>query len=245
MADNAPPCFFERAQAAVGNQRLYFLCKRCMDIVVSSAALVVGSPFLLLIALLIKLDSPGPVLFKQKRIRLRNRSAAVPEAGQFDAFIMFKFRTMYQDSSPVPHEQLVKAMIRGDKYDLSRVQLRGGTVVNKLGSDRRITRTGKYLRRTNLDELPQLWNVLRGDMSLVGPRPPLPYEVTEYQPHHWKRLGAKPGCVGLWQVSGRNTLGFDDMVNLDVWYIEHQSLWLDLKIVLQVASAVLSGKGGG
>jgi lipopolysaccharide/colanic/teichoic acid biosynthesis glycosyltransferase len=216
-----------------------------MDIVLSVLLLVVAFPFLLLIALLIKLDSPGPVLFRQERIGLRNRSAEAQERWQLGTFVMFKFRTMHQNSAPSAHQQLMKALIRGDEYDLDQIRHHGDSVVHKLSNDRRITRVGKLLRRTNLDELPQLWNVLRGEMSLVGPRPPLLYEVEQYKPHHWKRLGTIPGCVGLWQVSGWNTLGFDEMVKLDVWYIEHPSVWLDLRILLQAASAILSGRGGG
>lgn len=226
-------------------RRLYFVCKRCMDVLLSLLFLVVMFPLLFLIALAIKLDSPGPVLYKQERVALRNRSAEALAKRQLRTFTMLKFRTMHHNASPDVHQQFVRALIQGDELDLARLKQEMKSAVNKLGNDRRITRLGKFLRRTSLDELPQLWNVLRGEMSLVGPRPPLPYEVAEYKPHHWKRLASIPGCVGLWQVSGWNTLNFEQMVELDVWYIEHQSLWLDLKILLKTVSAVLSGKGGG
>lgn len=229
---------------ALERKRLYLLCKRYVDIGVSALLLVVAAPFLLVIALLIKLDSPGPVLFKQERLALRNHSRR-REDWKLEPFVMYKFRTMRSDSASSVHEQFMKALIQGNEQDLARLKRENGAVVNKLSGDRRITRVGKPLRRTNLDELPQLWNVLKGDMSLVGPRPPLAYEVAEYRPQHWRRLGTVPGCVGLWQVRGWNTLTFEEMVDLDIWYIEHQSLWLDLRIVLQIAAAVLSGKGGG
>jgi lipopolysaccharide/colanic/teichoic acid biosynthesis glycosyltransferase len=227
-----------------GQKRLYFLCKRCVDIVASAFLLVVAAPVVLLIALLIKLDSPGPVLFRQERLALRKRSKG-QEEWQLEPFVMYKFRTMRSHSAPGVHQQFMKALIQGDEQDLVRLRHENGAVVNKLSGDRRITRVGKPLRRANLDELPQLWNVLKGDMSLVGPRPPLAYEVAEYKPQHWKRLATIPGCVGLWQVRGWNTLTFEQMVRLDVWYVDHQSLWLDLRIVLETAAAVLSGKGGG
>ena len=225
-------------------KRLYFLCKRCVDAVGSALLLLVAAPVLLLVALLIKLDSPGPVLFRQERLALRNRSRRQGD-WQLEPFVMYKFRTMRSDCAPGVHQQFMKALIQGDQQDLARLKHEHGAVVNKLSGDQRITRVGKPLRRTNLDELPQLWNVLKGDMSLVGPRPPLAYEVAEYKPHHWKRLWTIPGCVGLWQVRGWNTLDFEQMVDLDIGYIEHQSLWLDLRIVLETVAAVLSGKGGG
>ena len=245
MADNVSEYYFERSQTRVDDKRLYFACKRCIDIVLSATFLIVGFPFLLLIALLIKLDSPGPVLFRQERVRLRNGPPGARVKRQLETFTMFKFRTMHHNSAPSAHEQFMKTLIRGDEPDGDQLQRRGDSVVHKLHNDPRITGVGRPLRRTNLDELPQLWNVLRGEMSLVGPRPALLYEVEEYKPHHWKRLETVPGCVGLWQVSGWNTLDFEEMVKLDAWYVERQSLWLDLKIVLGVASAILSGKGGG
>ncbi|HUT14986.1 MAG TPA: sugar transferase [Anaerolineae bacterium] len=223
-------------------KRLYFLCKRCMDIVLSLLLLVATLPLLLLIALLIKVDSPGPVLFRQERVGLRKRSIGGEEAWQLGTFIMYKFRTMYHNSHPGIHQRFVRALIRGNETEVAR--LRNNSVVNKLTNDPRVTRVGKVLRKTRLDELPQIWNVLRGDMSLVGPRPPIAYEVAEYDPRYWRRLGTIPGCVGLWQVSGWCTVGFEDMVELDTWYIEHQSLWLDMRILLQTPWAVLSGKGG-
>ena len=226
-------------------RRLYFACKRCMDIALSAPFLIITLPLLLLIALSIKLDSPGPVLFKQERVGLRKRSIDGEDRWELGTFIMCKFRTMYHNVNPSAHQQFVQALIRNHAHEVERLRHKGATVVNKLGNDGRITRIGRILRRTSLDELPQLLNVLRGEMSLVGPRPPLPYEVAEYEPHHWRRLGTIPGCVGLWHVSGWCALGFEDMVAIDVWYVQHQSLWLDVKILLKTVPAILSGNGGG
>lgn len=228
----------------VGKRRLYFSCKRCMDTVLSALFLLISLPLLLLIALLITVDSPGPVLFKQERVGLRKRSVDGEERWELGTFFMYKFRTMYHNSNPSTHQQFVKALIRNDANEVARLKNDNDSVVNKLNKDPRITRVGKRLRRTALDELPQLWNVLRGELSLVGPRPPLPYEVAEYKPHHWRRLWTIPGCVGFWHVSGWNTLSFKEMVKLDIWYTEHQSLWLDIRILLLTIPAILSGKGG-
>jgi lipopolysaccharide/colanic/teichoic acid biosynthesis glycosyltransferase len=215
-----------------------------MDLVGSLFFLAILSPLLLLIASLIKLDSQGPVLFKQERIRLRNRSSDEEARYELDTFIMYKFRTMRQQSDPTIHQHFMKALIRNDKNEVALLN-NHASAINKLCNDVRITRVGRVLRKLNLDELPQLFNVLKGDMSLVGPRPPLSYEVAEYGPQHWKRLATIPGCVGLWQVSGWNTLTFDEMVEIDVRYVENQSLWLDAKILLLTLPAILSGNGGG
>jgi lipopolysaccharide/colanic/teichoic acid biosynthesis glycosyltransferase len=229
---------------ALEQKHTYFLCKRCIDFVISLLLLVVLSPLLLLIALLIKVDSAGPVLFKQERMRLRKPSADGKASCELDTFIMYKFRTMRPQSDPAIHQEFMKALIRNDENEVALFN-NHASAINKLSNDARITRVGKVLRKLNLDELPQLWNVVKGDMSLIGPRPPLSYEVAEYKPHHWKRLMTIPGCVGLWQVRGWNALTFDEMVEIDVWYVENQSLWLDAKIVLMTVPAILSGKGGG
>jgi lipopolysaccharide/colanic/teichoic acid biosynthesis glycosyltransferase len=225
-------------------KRLYSACKRGMDVALSALALFVTFPLLLFLALLIRLDSPGPALFKQRRVGLRKRSVDGQGRWELDTFTMYKFRTMYDKANPGIHKRFVRALIRNDEGEVACLRDNGHTVVNKLGNDPRITRVGRVLRKTRLDELPQLWNVLRGEMSLVGPRPALSYEVEEYKPHHWRRLEALPGCTGLWQVSGWCTLDFEGMVELDIWYVDHQSLWLDIKILLQTLPAVLSGNGG-
>jgi exopolysaccharide biosynthesis polyprenyl glycosylphosphotransferase len=202
--------------------------KRVFDIVAVALSLLLIAPLLLLIALAIKLESRGPVLFRQERVGERGRP-----------FTMYKFRSMRAGADPAPHRAHVERLIAGN---LDPAQL-GGDL--KLARDPRVTRVGRLLRRTSLDELPQLFNVLIGDMSLVGPRPPIAYEVALYQDWHRRRLDAPPGISGLWQVKGRNRVSFDEMVRLDLEYIEKQSLWLDLQILAQTPLAVLSGRGAG
>jgi exopolysaccharide biosynthesis polyprenyl glycosylphosphotransferase len=192
--------------------------KRFIDIAISSTALLVFSPFLLLVAILIKLDSPGPVFFRQTRL---GRGAK--------PFTCYKFRSMWEDAEEV-------------KPALSELNEAEGPIF-KIRDDPRVTRMGKLLRRFSLDELPQLINVFRGDMSIVGPRPPLPCEVEEYEDWHHERLKIPSGITGLWQVMGRSDLTFDEMVMLDLYYAENWSLWQDFKIMLRTIPTVLFGRG--
>jgi len=192
--------------------------KRALDALSSALALVILSPLLALIALLIKADSPGPVVFRQERI---GREAK--------PFTVFKFRTMRHGAED--EQEALKELneARGPMF--------------KIKEDPRCTPLGRFLRRSSLDELPQLYNVLRGEMSIVGPRPPLPSEVKQYQEWHKRRLETWPGMTGLWQVSGRSDLSFDDMVLLDIYYIENWSLLNDLRIALKTVPAALLGRG--
>ena len=238
----------EQELSLMGNyneKRPYFLCKRCIDIVASLVFLVAGFPLILLIALLIRVDSRGPMFFHQPRVGLRKRTVHGQTVWELTTFPMHKFRTMYHERGRGMHRQFMKALIEEDDEEVARLRNNTGPAVKKLTEDPRITRVGRVMRKIALDELPQFWNVLKGEMSLVGPRPPITYEVAEYEPHHWKRLQTIPGCTGLWQVSGWSTLGFEDQVKLDIWYVEHQSLWLDLKILLGTVLAVLLRKGAG
>jgi len=204
------------------------LVKRLSDIVISAIALAVFSPVWLVISLLIKFDSRGAILFKQERVGMDGR-----------IFLCYKFRTMKADSDDKIHREAYLKNIEGA------TEANAGNeekpVFGKVKNDPRITKIGKLLRRTSLDELPQFLNVLKGDMSIVGPRPPIPYEVESYELWHRKRLDMKPGITGLWQVSGRNRLTFDEMVRIDIFYIENWSLWLDLKIILLTLPAMLRG----
>jgi len=186
------------------------------------------SPLWLLIALLIKLDSRGPVFYKQERVGMDGR-----------IFLFYKFRSMQVGSDDTPHREYQRAYING-RPDSNLGD--DDRPVFKLRTDDRITRVGSLVRKTSLDELPQLFNVVRGDMSIVGPRPPIPYEVENYQLWHRKRLDMKPGITGLWQVSGRNRLPFDEMVRMDLYYIENWSLLLDIKIVLQTLPVMWRGE---
>jgi lipopolysaccharide/colanic/teichoic acid biosynthesis glycosyltransferase len=201
--------------------------KRAMDIFGSFAALIAFLPAFAIIALLVKLTSKGPVLFCQKRVGQYGRE-----------FNFFKFRTMYVDDNSEIHREYVAKLIAG-KADLGQ-----GKGVYKLTNDPRITALGRFLRRTSLDELPQFVNVLKNDMSLVGPRPPLPYEYERYKTWHKRRvLELKPGLTGLWQVEGRSRTTFDEMVRMDIKYASTSSLWVDLKILLQTPAAMFSGRG--
>ena len=211
------------------SRRLYFASKRLIDIVGAALALILFSPVMLLIAIAIKLDSPGKVIFAQERMGYD------PHTRKRRPFIMYKFRSMYQDCDQSAHRNYVKAWIRGD--------LEKNHEMKKLTNDHRVTRVGRILRKTSLDELPQFWNVLLGDMSLVGPRPVPLYEVAEYEPWHMKRLEATPGITGLWQVKGRGWVTLDEMANLDIEYIHRQSLGLDLAIILLTIPVMISRRG--
>jgi exopolysaccharide biosynthesis polyprenyl glycosylphosphotransferase len=203
------------------------ILKRTFDLVVAALAIVLLFPVWILIALIIKLDSKGPVFYTQERVGMDGR-----------LFLLYKFRTMKAGADPELHREYQRAFIAG------RAEANIGNdnkPTYKLLADPRITRTGKVLRRTSLDEVPQLLNVLLGDMSIVGPRPPIPYEVEAYELWHRKRLDMKPGLTGLWQVSGRNRLPFEEMVRLDLFYIENWSLLLDLKIILRTVLVMIEG----
>lgn len=223
-------------------RQLYFTCKRILDISVSAVGLLALLPLLVIVAVLIVLDTPGPAIFCQERVGLKRKRGTRREAWQVGMFTMYKFRTMYRDSQSDAHRAFVEAFIDNDTEKLAALQGED-TQVRKLVHDARITGLGKLLRKTSLDEVPQLWNVLKGDMSLVGPRPPIPYEVDMYQAWHHQRLAALPGVTGLWQVTARSSADFDEMVKLDLHYIEHQSFWLDLKILLKTPLVVLGGNG--
>lgn len=199
------------------NELIFLIC-RIFDIIGSLFLIGLLAPIFLLITLAIRLDSPGPILYRQTRCGLNGRR-----------FTLYKFRSMVQDAEE-------------RKRDLINFNLMRGPVF-KMKNDPRITRVGRILRRLSLDELPQLFNVLKGDMSFVGPRPPLPEEVKQYEGWQRRRLSMKPGITGLWQVSGRNEIDFQDWIKLDLEYIDNWSLWLDFKIILKTIPAVLSGKG--
>jgi exopolysaccharide biosynthesis polyprenyl glycosylphosphotransferase len=205
--------------------------KRLSDIVISLITITLTAPLWLLISLLIKLDSKGGVLFKQERVGMDGR-----------VFLCYKFRTMFADADEKLHRESYRKNIEGS--DEANAGNDEKPVFGKVKNDPRVTKIGKFLRRTSLDELPQFLNVLQGEMSVVGVRPPIPYEVEAYQLWHRRRLDMKPGITGLWQVSGRNRLTFDEMVRIDLYYIENWSVWLDLKIILLTLPAMMQGDGG-
>jgi lipopolysaccharide/colanic/teichoic acid biosynthesis glycosyltransferase len=223
----------------------YSILKRSLDISVSALLLVLLAPLFLFLALLIMLDSPGSPIFAQERVASIRRGGKQRHHSEVETFTFYKFRTMYTNANSALHREFTKAYINGDEKTLITLQ-KANPAENckyKIANDPRITRVGRFLRKTSLDELPQFWNVLKGDMSLVGPRPPLPYEVEVYELGHLRRLEAKPGLTGLWQVTARSSVSFEEMVRLDIQYAESQSLWLDLKILCMTPMVVFSGKG--
>jgi len=203
---------FERRQRALASGR-----KRLFDVVFGGVALVGLAPLLALVGLLIRVVDGGPVLFRQTRIGLHGRP-----------FQLIKFRTMEPGAENRLDELMARNEIRGPAF--------------KVTDDPRLTRTGRVLRATSLDELPQIWNVLRDQMSLVGPRPPLPWEVDAYDPWHRRRLAVKPGITGLWQVQARQGEDFDQRVQLDLDYIDRWSMWLDLEIIARTIPAMFKGR---
>jgi lipopolysaccharide/colanic/teichoic acid biosynthesis glycosyltransferase len=222
------------------DRELYFRCKRLMDLALSVTLLVLLLPLMALIALAIKLDSPGPVCFVQERAGVRRRrSEGGRSRWELRSFAFYKFRSMTAGADQSLHQEYVRAYVHGQA-----VAANGGEGVRfKLARDPRVTRLGRILRATSLDELPQLVNVLKGEMSLVGPRPVPLYELAEYQTSDTERFAVLPGLTGLWQVSGRGEVPFAEMMRMDREYVRNQSLWLDFKILLATIPAVLCRRG--
>lgn len=217
----------------------YYYVKRFMDVLLTAVAIILLAPLLLLVAVLIKLDSRGSVLFVQERIGSKRQTKNGHSVWKIHKFRIYKFRSMYQNADETLHRTYIQAFVQGtvEKSDAS-------NALFKLTNDPRVTRVGALLRKWSLDELPQFFNVLRGEMSLVGPRPVPEYEVAEYRESwHYGRLATLPGITGLWQVKGRCQVEFEDMIRMDLDYIQEQSLWLDIKILFQTIPAVLSGLG--
>jgi lipopolysaccharide/colanic/teichoic acid biosynthesis glycosyltransferase len=217
----------DTAVAGPAEGRLLDFSCRALDIVGSAALLILLSPLLAAIAILVRLDSPGSPIFRQRRVG----RDTVP-------FTVNKFRTMHDGVAHDRHREYVLGLIAGEH----REHTTPGPQF-KMTGDARVTRFGRALRRSSLDELPQLWNVLCGEMSLVGPRPAIPYEVENYPPHWFARFAVKPGLTGLWQVNGRSMVTLEEMVRLDVEYAQRRSLWLNLAILIRTVPAVLSGRG--
>ena len=211
--------FYLKRAGWLGVVKGAYLVKRVLDVVASAILLVLLMPVFFAVAVAIRLEDPGPILFKQKRV------------GRWGAlFTMWKFRSMYTDA-----EERKKELMAQNEME--------GGVIFKMKDDPRVTKVGRIIRKTSIDELPQLWNVLKGDMSLVGPRPPVPQEVDEYSLSDRRRLEVIPGITCIWQVSGRSDIPFDQQVELDVQYIQSQSFWSDIKILLKTVPALLFGTG--
>jgi lipopolysaccharide/colanic/teichoic acid biosynthesis glycosyltransferase len=228
-------------ELAAGTRVRYAYVKRCLDVLLALGLVIVAIPLLLLISLMILLDSGRPVFYRQERVGACGRRHRGRIHWLEVHFRILKFRTMVPDadSSPV-HEHFIESFVGGA---LASEEHREAGF--KLRDDPRVTRVGRWLRATSLDELPQLFNVLAGTMSLVGPRPVPPYEVALYEPRHRERLAALPGITGPWQVDGRARVSFEEMVKLDIEYVRRQSLWLDLCLLLRTLPAVVSKKGAG
>ncbi len=225
------PALYPDLTSPGNRRRSLLIVKRIIDIAGSALALILCSPLFVAIALAIKVSSKGSVLFRQQRI------------GQYGKLFTFlKFRSMYVNNDDFVHQKFVTELISSESKDKS--PGKDGDGVYKLKDDKRITGVGRFLRRTSLDELPQLFNVLQGEMSLVGPRPAIPYELAAYQTWHRRRvLETKPGITGVWQVTGRSRVKFDEMVRMDLRYALAWSPWLDVKILLRTPFAVIRGSG--
>jgi exopolysaccharide biosynthesis polyprenyl glycosylphosphotransferase len=202
----------ERKESAI-----YNISKRTLDIIASTLGLIILSPILLIVAILIKLESKGPAIFSQKRIGLNKKE-----------FKMYKFRSMVQNAEELKEKLAKENEMSGPMF--------------KMKNDPRVTKVGRFIRKTSIDELPQLINVLKGEMSLVGPRPSLPKEVSKFEPWMLRRLSVKPGLTCYWQVSGRNNIGFEDWMKLDLQYVNDRSFWLDLKLILKTATVLFGDK---
>ena len=208
--------------------RAVSILRRSFDLLVAGVLILLLSPILIGVALAVRLDSRGPALFRQRRVGYRDAE-----------FTLFKFRSMRVDADPKGHQEYVTALIKGEET----APEDGRETLYKLAVDNRITPVGRWIRRWSLDELPQLFNVVRGDMTLVGPRPAIPYEVAEYPTWYRDRFAVKPGLTGYWQVSGRSERTYEEMVRLDIEYAERRSIGLDLSILLKTPWVVLSRKG--
>jgi lipopolysaccharide/colanic/teichoic acid biosynthesis glycosyltransferase len=229
----------EGRASAAGISISYSYVKRGLDVLIALGAIIVALPLLLLICVMIVLDSGWPVFYRQDRVGSRSRRRGGRVDWEERSFQVVKFRTMVPDadSSPI-HEQFVEAFVKGELEPAGRQRTEF-----KLRDDPRVTRAGRFLRATSFDELPQLFNVLGGTMSLVGPRPVPPYEVALYEPRHRERLEATPGITGSWQVEGRGRVSFDQMMQMDIEYVRRQSLRLDLSVLVRTVPAVFSKRG--
>ena len=232
----------EMLRPAIEGRDFYYLTKRIFDIAMAGSMTLLLLPLMALISTAIFIYSPGPVFFTQSRVGVKRVRRGNIYYWKRENFRFYKFRTMKINVDSSVHKDFVQALIQNDHGKMDGIQGQK-TAIRKLVNDPRIIRPGKFLRKFSLDELPQLWNVLRGDMSMIGPRPAIPYELEVYKPWHFQRLEAQPGISGLQQVEARSVVDFDEQVKMDLEYINSQSLWLDIKIALKTPLAVISGRG--
>ncbi len=227
---------------AYRDRRFYYACKRLFDLFGAAVLLLLLSPLMIVVAILIVVETPGPAIFRQERVGRSRRAGDGSSTWILSTFTIYKFRTMHKDTPADTHRAFVHAFISNDEEAMAAMQ-GGKTQVRKLVDHPHVTRLGRFLRKSSLDELPQLWNVIKGDMSLVGPRPDVPYSVENYLPWHCERLAVQPGMTGLWQVSGRSRVSFEDWIRMDIEYVHKQSFWLDLKILFLTIPVVLRARG--
>ena len=231
QAEDQPDLFPINVDEEIKSLGAQLILKRTLDVLGSVVGMIVFSPLFFIVSLAIKIDSPGPIIFRQTRLG---------RSGQ--KFEFLKYRSMHVNNDDRIHREYVSNLIRGKLEKINQGDEK--KPVFKMKNDPRVTRVGKIIRKLSLDELPQFWNVLKGDMSLIGPRPPISYEIEKYEPWHLRRiLEMKPGITGLWQVEGRNTTSFDEMVRLDLRYVRNWSIWLDIKILLKTIGEVFRPSG--
>lgn len=223
----------------------YFAAKRVMDVLLVLLLTPVALPIVLVVGLIVRIDSAGPAFFTQQRIGARRRRRDGRWVWELQPFTFYKLRTMAHNADPTLHRTYLDAYIAGDEEAIGRLNEGSSDGSYKMAKDPRVTRVGSTIRSLSLDELPQLWNVLKGDMSLVGPRPPIDYEVERYTPDHMRRLAGPAGLTGSWQVNGRSTLTFEEMVALDTSYLSQRSLLLDLTILVRTLGVVIKREGAG
>ena len=228
-----------------GGKAPYFLVKRVIDVVLILVIAPVVVPIVIVLGVLVRLGSSGPAIFTQERLGARWTRRDGTWAWELCPFTFYKLRTMVHDADTALHRSYLDAYIAGDDDAIRLANPGASDGCYKIAGDPRVTRIGATLRRFSLDELPQLWNVLKGDMSLVGPRPPLSYEVARYTPSQLQRLAGPAGITGWWQVNGRSTLTFQEMVDLDKSYLARQSLRLDLRVIARTIGVVVTGHGAG
>ncbi len=216
---------------AIGMNASYLRAKRVLDIMFTLLILFPLCLVIIIVAVLIRLDSAGPIFYRQKWVGLRGAE-----------FYMYKFRSMYVNNDDSVHRDAIVKYMNGQEMNVG-----AAAAIKfqfKLSDDPRVTRVGRFIRKTSIDELPQFFNVLRGEMTLVGPRPPLPYEGALYSARDWLHLSGKPGLTGNWQVYGRSQVTFQDMVEMDIEYLQYQSLWKDLKLIALTVPLMIQGSGG-
>ncbi|MEM7333414.1 MAG: sugar transferase [Chloroflexota bacterium] len=233
-----------KTEKSTNSKANYYFWKRVIDLCIVIPSLIFLGPLMLALAIMIRMDSDGPAIFVQERVGAKRIYKNGRWVWQTVTFPIYKYRTMRVNAGSKLHREYIAAYIEGDEEKMAKIRGEQNKTF-KMTKDPRVTKVGKVLRKLSLDELPQLFNVLRGEMSIVGPRPPIPYEVELYKSSQMARLAATPGMTGWWQVSGRAATSFQEMVDLDVEYIHKSSVWMDMKIIFLTVPAAINQKGAG